>query len=97
MDIRLLKEKFDANLPLSKSFTSSQTTCILASSGSSNKTLASNVGSDHSDSSEILKITQAAPVVYESEEEKSKAEHNALLDDDWDIFDKDAELDSGAF
>ncbi|XP_045829398.1 uncharacterized protein LOC123921041 [Trifolium pratense] len=95
-DIRLLKEKFDANLPLSKSFTSSQTTCILASSGSSNKTSASNAGSDHSDSSEILKITQAAPIVYESEEEKSKAEQNALLDDDWDIFDKDAELDSGA-
>jgi hypothetical protein len=95
-DIRLLKEKFDANLPLSKSFTSSQTTCILASSGSSNKTSASNAGSDHSDSSELLMITQAAPIVYESEEEKSKAEHNALLDDGWDIFDKDAELDSGA-
>jgi hypothetical protein len=41
-------------------------------------------------------ITPAAPIVYESEEEKSKAEHNALLDDGWDIFDKDAELDSGA-
>ncbi|WJX12207.1 hypothetical protein P8452_02729 [Trifolium repens] len=95
-DIRLLKEKFDANLPLSKSITSSQTTCILASSGSSNKTSASNAGSDHSDSSELLMITQAAPIVYESEEEKSKAEHNALLDDGWDIFDKDAELDSGA-
>ncbi|XP_058770856.1 uncharacterized protein LOC131644386 [Vicia villosa] len=135
-DIRLLKEKFDANLPLSQSFTSSQTSCILASSGSSHKTLASNAGSEHSDSSEtlkitqafnagsehsdssellkitqtsnsgsehsdlseILKITQAASIESLSykgvEEEKSKSERNALLDDGWEIFDKDAELDS---
>ncbi|CAK8571957.1 unnamed protein product [Lathyrus sativus] len=116
-DIRLLKEKFDANLPLSQSFTSSQTSCILASSGSSHKTLASNAGSEHSDSSEILKIIQASnagsehsdssevlkitqAVSIESlsnkgvEEEKSKSEHNALLDDGWEIFDKDAELES---
>lgn len=97
-DIRLLKEKFDANLPLSKSFTASQTSCILASSGSSHKTVASNVGSEHSDSSEVLEITQAAPIVFNGgEEESSKAEHNALIDDGWDIFDKDAELDSGVF
>ncbi|CAL5207035.1 unnamed protein product [Lathyrus oleraceus] len=134
-DIRLLKEKFDANLPLSQSFTSSQTSCILASSGSSHKTLASNAGSEHSDSSEILKITQASYVgsehsdsseilkisqasnvgsehsdsseilkiiqaasteslSYKGLEEKSKSEHNALLDDGWEIFDKDAELES---
>lgn len=97
-DIRLLKEKFDANLPLSKSFTASQTSCILASSGSSHKTVASNVGSEHSDSSEVLKITQASPNIFNGgEEERSNAEHNALIDDGWDIFDKDAELDSGVF
>lgn len=97
-DIRLLKEKFDANLPLSKSFTASQTSCILASSGSSHKTVASNVGSEHSDSSEVLKITQAAPIVFNGgEEERSEEEHNALIDDGWDIFDKDAELDCGVF
>ncbi|CAI8602974.1 unnamed protein product [Vicia faba] len=97
-DIRLLKEKFDANLPLSQSFSSSQTSCILASSGSSHKTIASNAGSVHSDSSEILKITQAASIESLSYkgggEEKSKSEHSALLDDGWEIFDKDAELDS---
>lgn len=57
------------------------------------------MGSEHSDSSEILKITQAASVESLSDkvdqEERSKAEHNALLDDGWDIFEKDAELDSG--
>ncbi|KAK7277662.1 hypothetical protein RJT34_22677 [Clitoria ternatea] len=90
-DIRLLKEKFDANLPLSKSFTSSQTTCILASSGSSHKTLASDTGSEHSDSSEMRRISPAASIESLSsksghDEEKSKADHNAFLDDDgWDI------------
>jgi len=60
--------------------------------------VASNVGSEHSDSSEVLKITQAAPIVFNGrEEERSIAEHNALIDDGWDIFDKDAELDSGVF
>ncbi|TKY52599.1 calponin-likey domain-containing protein [Spatholobus suberectus] len=99
-DIRLLKEKFDANLPLSKSFTSSQTSCKLASSGSSHKTLASDVGSEHSDSSEIGKTSRAASIESLSsksghDEEKSKADHNALLDDGWDIFEKDdAELNS---
>ncbi|KAJ1405117.1 hypothetical protein SESBI_26059 [Sesbania bispinosa] len=96
-DIRLLKEKFDANLPLSKSFTSSQTSCILASSGSSHKTLQSDVGSEHSDPSEIHKTSSAASIESLSsksghEEERSKADHKALLDDGWDIFEKDAEL-----
>ncbi|KAL2991969.1 hypothetical protein AAZX31_10G024500 [Glycine max] len=99
-DIKLLKEKFDANLPLSKSFTSSQTSCKLASSGSSHKTLASDAGSDHSESSGIRKTSWTTSIESLSskighDEEKSKADHNALLDDGWDIFEKDAELNSG--
>ncbi|PSR86053.1 Alpha-taxilin like [Actinidia chinensis var. chinensis] len=39
-DVKLLKEKFDERVPLSKSLSSSQTTCILASSSSSLKSLA---------------------------------------------------------
>ncbi|CAL0300575.1 unnamed protein product [Lupinus luteus] len=102
-DIRLLKEKFDANIPLSKSFTSSQTSCILASSGLSQKAVASGVGSEHSDSSAILEISPAASVASLSSksghgEERTKAnDQKALLDDDddeWDIFEKDAELSS---
>ncbi|XP_027364217.1 uncharacterized protein LOC113871349 isoform X2 [Abrus precatorius] len=101
-DIRLLKEKFDANLPLSKSFTSRQTSCILASSGSSHKTVASDVGSEHSDSSEIRKTSPAASIESLSsksghDEEKSQVDRNALLDDGWDIFEKDAELNSGVY
>ncbi|XP_068492668.1 uncharacterized protein [Phaseolus vulgaris] len=101
-DIRLLKEKFDANLPLSRSFTSSQTTCKLASSGTSHKTMASDVGSVHSDSSERRKtsrVTSSESLSSKSghDEEKSKADHNALLDDGWDIFEKDAELNSEVY
>nr|KYP31157.1 hypothetical protein KK1_048797 [Cajanus cajan] len=97
-DIRLLKEKFDANLPLSKSFTSSQTTCKLASSGSSHKSLASSIASD---SSEIGKASRTASIesLHSKSghaEEKSKADQNAL-DDGWDIFEKDAELNSGYY
>ncbi|KAE9589201.1 hypothetical protein Lalb_Chr21g0306531 [Lupinus albus] len=97
-DVRLLKEKFDANIPLSKPFTSSQTSCILASSGSSHKAMASDVGSEHSDSSAILRISPAASVASLSsksghDEENSKTDdHKAFLDDGWDIFETDAEL-----
>ncbi|KAJ8898706.1 hypothetical protein K2173_004740 [Erythroxylum novogranatense] len=38
-DVRLLKEKFDERVPLSKSISSSQTSCILASSGSSHRSM----------------------------------------------------------
>lgn len=41
-DVRHLKEKFDKKLPLSQSLSSSQTSCILASSGSSLKSTAFN-------------------------------------------------------
>ncbi|XP_022953515.1 uncharacterized protein LOC111456040 isoform X2 [Cucurbita moschata] len=42
-DVRHLKEKFDLDVPLSKSLSSSQTSCILASSGSSLKSAASDL------------------------------------------------------
>ncbi|XP_047158347.1 uncharacterized protein LOC124828984 [Vigna umbellata] len=96
-DIRLLKERFDANLPLSESFTSSQTSCKLASSGTSHKTVASDVGSVHGDSSERSKISESLSSKSGHDEEKSKASQNALLDDGWDIFEKDAELNSGVY
>ncbi|KAI4301283.1 hypothetical protein L6164_034576 [Bauhinia variegata] len=98
-DVKLLKEKFDANLPLSKSLTSSQTSCILASSGSSNKSLASYVGSEHGDLSEIHKTSPTTSIdgqssKSEAEDERARANHQALLDDEWDIFEKDVELNS---
>ncbi|KAK7393558.1 hypothetical protein VNO78_22116 [Psophocarpus tetragonolobus] len=99
-DIKLLKEKFDANLPLSKSFNSTQTSCKLASSGSSHKSIGSDVGSEHSDTSEMGKTSRVASIESLAskcghDEEKPKVDHNALLDDEWDIFEKDVELNSG--
>ncbi|KAK4281138.1 hypothetical protein QN277_012664 [Acacia crassicarpa] len=83
-DIRILKEKFDANLPLSKFFTSSQTSCILASSGSSHKSSASDAGSDHSDPSEMLKAKPTSSTGELSsksgnKEERRKTEHKAYV------------------
>ncbi|KAK4281137.1 hypothetical protein QN277_012664 [Acacia crassicarpa] len=90
-DIRILKEKFDANLPLSKFFTSSQTSCILASSGSSHKSSASDAGSDHSDPSEMLKAKPTSSTGELSSksgniEKRRKTEHKAPLDDEWDLL-----------
>jgi len=64
--------------------------------------VASDVGSVHSDSSERRKTSRVASSDSLSsksghDEEKSKADHNALLDDGWDIFEKDAELNSGVY
>ncbi|MED6131741.1 hypothetical protein PIB30_012444 [Stylosanthes scabra] len=103
-DVRLLKEKFDANLPLSQSFTAKETSCILASSGSSHKTLAaSEAGSVHSDSSELLKTSPAASVASfsskksghdddeekekEKEKEKGKEKGKSKADDHKDLVD----------
>ncbi|KAJ6343555.1 hypothetical protein OIU76_005322 [Salix suchowensis] len=54
-DVRLLKEKFDERVPLSKSVSSSQTSCILASSGTSVKSLASDLGAEIGETSELPK------------------------------------------
>ncbi|XP_030946730.1 uncharacterized protein LOC115971150 isoform X4 [Quercus lobata] len=138
-DVSLLKEKFDDRVPLSKSVSSSQTSCILAasgtsvksmvsglvpegtlaSSGSSVKSMESDMVSEHSlassgsslkseapvlateqgKSSETPKRTSPTPSVdslspkSRPEVEGTKADHQALLDDGWDFFDKDAEFD----
>ncbi|KAF3961442.1 hypothetical protein CMV_013932 [Castanea mollissima] len=138
-DVSLLKEKFDDRVPLSKSVSSSQTSCILAasgisaksmvsglvpegtlaSSGSSVKSMASDMVSEHSLASSGSSLKSEAPVLVTEqgkssetpkrtsptasvdslsprsrpEEERTKADHQALLDDGWDFFDKDAEFD----
>ncbi|KAK9945346.1 hypothetical protein M0R45_010866 [Rubus argutus] len=62
-DIRLLKEKFDEHVPLSQSVSSSQTSCILASSGSSLKSMASDLLPERVESVESLKtLERASPV-----------------------------------
>lgn len=135
--MRLLKEKFDDRVPLSKSVCSSQTSCILATSGSSVKGMASDLlprcslassGSSmksivsdlipdcnlaSSDSSIKIEAPVFVPEQVSSktpkmsptpsvhslstesipEEESARTDHQALLDDGWDFFDKVDELD----
>ncbi|XP_038681707.1 uncharacterized protein LOC119982417 isoform X2 [Tripterygium wilfordii] len=112
-DIRLLKENFDERVPLSKSISSSQTSCRLASSGSSVKSIALDLLSEKNGTSKSpLKEIQTPTDAQSSgsgheekinsmyaqspgsrhEEEIISPDHRALLDDGWDIFDKDTEL-----
>ncbi|XP_059438564.1 uncharacterized protein LOC132171297 [Corylus avellana] len=115
-DVRLLKEKFDDRVPLSKSVSSSQTSCILATtSGSSLKSMASDLVPGRSLASSGSSLTSAVPEQGESSETPKKTSptssvHSpslgsgdkeeaaravkALLDEGWDFFDQDAELDN---
>ncbi|KAM1150693.1 hypothetical protein ACFX2I_031140 [Malus domestica] len=94
-DVRLLKEKFDERVPLSQSVSSSQTTCILASSGSSMKSMALDLVSERL---KLLKspekVSPASSVDGLSpksilEQERSKVDRKELMDDGWDVFDKE--------
>lgn len=123
-DIVLLKEKFDECVPLSQSISSSQTSCILASSGSFLKSAASAlVLEQQEDSLKNLKMDSSVtyvdcepPQVLAEEEiveqvelpknlenaspdapldgqlEKVITEEDRLLEDGWDILDKEEEL-----
>ncbi|KAH0898475.1 hypothetical protein HID58_048043 [Brassica napus] len=88
-DIRILKEKFDNRVPLSQSVTSSQTSCKLASSGSSMKSLLLE---------KPLELSYETPEASSSNKspkalvEERKVERKELLEDGWDIFDKETEL-----
>lgn len=90
-DVRLLKEKFDDHVPLSKSLCSSQTSCILASSSSSSKSMIPDQVPDPAD---LLHASEKMDTVSCHEEEHKASEdvksviHNKdLLDDGWEIFD----------
>ncbi|EOX94824.1 Uncharacterized protein TCM_004437 [Theobroma cacao] len=97
-DVRLLKEKFDERVPLSKSISSSQTSCILASSGSSLKSMASDLGCEQGEKAKTPEKRSPTPSVNgqspksRSLEERCKADGKELLDDGWEIFDRDAEF-----
>ncbi|XP_050237677.1 uncharacterized protein LOC126687241 isoform X1 [Mercurialis annua] len=64
-DVRLLKGKFDERVPLSMSISSSQTSCILASSGSSLKSIASDLVSDPREASNSPKERSPASSIYD--------------------------------
>ncbi|PON65777.1 Ubiquitin system component Cue [Parasponia andersonii] len=97
-DVRLLKERFDKRLPLSMSISSSQTSCKLASSGSSVKSMASVLVPEEEESSK--KPENRSPgspissVTPKSRADKDgvKPDQNELSEDGWDIL-KDEEID----
>ncbi|XP_022758187.1 golgin candidate 5-like isoform X2 [Durio zibethinus] len=99
-DVRLLKEKFDERIPLSKSISSSQTSCILASSGSSLKSMASDLGPKQGEIAKTLEKRSPTPSVDAqspksiSLEERYEDDGKELLDNGWEILDGDAELDA---
>lgn len=71
---------------------------MLASSGSSHKSLASDLGSDQGELPEAPKTKPAFSIDEPYVEEQSKTEDKPLIDDEWDyIFEKDVELNSSAF
>ncbi|XP_004247148.1 putative WEB family protein At1g65010, chloroplastic isoform X2 [Solanum lycopersicum] len=90
-DVRLLKEKFDDRVPLCKSLCSGQTSCILASSSSSLKSMISDEVAEPAD---LLHAPEKVDRVSCHEEEHKVCEdvksviHNTdLVDDGWEIFD----------
>ncbi|XP_050363769.1 uncharacterized protein LOC126782551 [Argentina anserina] len=100
-DVKLLKEKFDERLPLSQSVSSSQTSCILASSSSSLKSVASglllervvSVGSSESPktperASSVASVDGLSPKCR-LENGTVEVNKQALMDDGWEVFDED--------
>lgn len=96
-DVRLLKEKFDDRVPLSQSVSSSQTSCILASSGSSLKSMekfdlvAERLESPPKSPAKASPVGSVDGLSPKSrlEDEKTMADQKALMDDGWDVLDKD--------
>ncbi|KAL2540604.1 hypothetical protein Adt_01582 [Abeliophyllum distichum] len=92
-DVRLLKEKFDERVPFSKSLSSSQTSCRLASSSSSLKSMIlleteQEQGSNGADSSEnpIRDLVRFFDE-HLSGDEATRDDSKALAEEGWEIFD----------
>lgn len=91
--MRLLKEKFDERVPFSKSLSSSQTSCRLASSTSSSRSLVllqteQEQGSDGADSLENPKRDLVHCFDKQlSGDEATRDDSKALVEEGWEIFD----------
>ncbi|XP_048135620.1 uncharacterized protein LOC115756939 isoform X2 [Rhodamnia argentea] len=101
LDVKFLKEKFDERVPLSKSVSSSQTSCLLASSSSSRKSTSSNPILDEAETcgtpNKIAETAMIKDLLPETtfEEEKSRVDLKELTDLGWEFFDKDTEFGNG--
>ncbi|KAL3626106.1 hypothetical protein CASFOL_029655 [Castilleja foliolosa] len=97
-DVRLLKESFDDNIPYSKSLSSSQTSCILASSSSTSSSknlkpeeLATPGGADplvttESERDAVL-VSCIGQQSLEQVSSPASDHRKVIMDDDWEIFD----------
>ncbi|XP_042048533.1 uncharacterized protein LOC121794439 isoform X1 [Salvia splendens] len=91
-DVRMLKETFDEDIPFSKSLSSSQTSCILASSASSSKSLIReqvdllpDEGTDSLDTRD-KKGTVSCSTESSSQDEAAGNDDKALSDDEWEML-----------
>eukprot|EP00262_Sarcandra_glabra_P022103 TRINITY_DN9628_c3_g1_i1.p1 TRINITY_DN9628_c3_g1~~TRINITY_DN9628_c3_g1_i1.p1 ORF type:complete len:604 (+),score=151.82 TRINITY_DN9628_c3_g1_i1:111-1922(+) len=88
-DVKLLKESIDGRVPFSKSVSSSQTSCILASSSSSFKSLSSDQLLHRSELSESLKTNLEGSESTETDMKKSVGSDRVPSDDEWVLFDNE--------
>lgn len=92
--MRILKEKFDERLPLCRSLNSSQTSCILASSSSSLKSMVPEQVDPISDSTGPLQIVEKADPSFIEPEfigvETEKDSHKDFIDEEWELCDNRA-------
>lgn len=98
LDVKFLKEKFDERVPLSESVSSSQTSCLLASSSSSRKSTSSNPILNEAETcgtpNKIAETGVIKDLLPETtfEEEKSTVDLKELTDLGWEFFDKVTEF-----
>ncbi|KAL3725556.1 hypothetical protein ACJRO7_030565 [Eucalyptus globulus] len=101
LDVKFLKEKFDERVPLSKSLSSSQTSCLLASSSSSRKSTMSNPILNEAETcgtpKKIAETAMIEDIFPETtfEEEKSRVDLKELTDLGWEFFDEDTLFSNG--
>ncbi|KAF8394460.1 hypothetical protein HHK36_020668 [Tetracentron sinense] len=97
-DIKLLNEKFDERVLLSKSVSSIKTSSILASSSSSFNSMASDRVTEQAESSETLNKANPKPLINDESQKSSPEDEGvgddskAISDDDWEWFNDEPEL-----
>ncbi|GAB4829780.1 hypothetical protein Ancab_019435 [Ancistrocladus abbreviatus] len=101
-DVKLLKENFDNHIPLSRSFSSKETSCLLASSSSSQKSKVSDKASEPVESCESPKRMNRTYSIDSATSRSSSAQEGVrtpqrdLLDEDWELFDDDAKSNASS-
>ncbi|XAR61228.1 hypothetical protein NMG60_11034873 [Bertholletia excelsa] len=90
-DVKLLKEKFDERVPLSKSLSSSGTSCILASSSSSLKSMSPDQVPEQADLSDMPDRMKPSPPAdngfFLGAERVGAGSKKTLVEDGWELFD----------